>query len=123
MKRWHRYLSLPHKFGADPDDGLACDCVIMVWNVLRDAGVEHPPYEPGWLEMAARGEWTDLKTQWLERTVVCPQQEYALTLFDEPTHLGLGIIVDNGLLFPHHKRGVHWLPSRKVANLEYRTFR
>ena len=39
MKRWHRYLSLPHKFGADPDDGLACDCVVMVWNVLRDAAL------------------------------------------------------------------------------------
>jgi hypothetical protein len=46
-----------------------------------------------------------------------------LTLFEEPAHMGLGIIVDEGLLFPHHKRGVHWLPNRKVAHREYRTFR
>ena len=98
MKRWHHYLSLPHEFGADPDDGVGCDCVIMVWNVLRDAGIDHPPYDPNWLSMASRGEWAALKDQWLERTVVCSQQEYALTLFD-------------------------WLPSKKVANLEYRTFR
>ena len=56
-------------------------------------------------------------------TVVCPQREYALTLFEESDHLGLGIIVDDGLLFPHHKRGVHWLPNRKVAHREFRTFR
>ena len=123
MKRWHHYLGLPHQFGADPDDGVACDCVIMTWNVLRDAGVDHPPYDENWLKMAACGEWAALKQQWLERTKPCPQQEYALTLFEEPAHMGLGIIVDEGLLFPHHKRGVHWLPNKKVANREYRTFR
>lgn len=122
MKNWHQYLGLPHQFGADPDDGVACDCVIMVWNVLRDAGVAHPPYDRKWLEMASRGEWAALKQQWSERTKPCQQDEYALTLFEEPGSLGLGIIVDEGLLFPHHKRGVHWLPNRKVARLKYRTF-
>lgn len=123
MKNWHKYLGLPHKFGADPNDGHGCDCVIMVWNVLQESDAPHPPYDPAWLQLAKQGRWQELKNQWLDRTVVCGQEEYALTLFEEPNHLGLGIIVDNGLLFPHHKRGVHWLPLRKVTNREYRTFR
>ena len=121
--KWHRYLGLPHVFGADPEDGVGCDCLIMTWNILAEAGVPHPQYQDRWLNLARQGEWVALKELWLSETVVCPQQEYALTLFEESDHLGLGIIVDDGLLFPHHKRGVHWLPNRKVAHREFRTFR
>lgn len=123
MKHWHQYIGLPHIFKADPEDGEGADCLIMTWNVLAYDNIPHPPLDLGWLDLAERGEWEKLKTLWLENTKPCDPQEYAMTLFDEPTHLGLGIIVDNGLLFAHHTKGVKWLPLKRLTNLRYRTFR
>lgn len=123
MKHWHQYIGLPHIFKADPEDGEGADCLIMTWNVLAYDNIPHPPLDLGWLDLAERGEWEKLKTLWLENTKPCDAQEYAMTLFDEPTHLGLGIIVDNGLLFAHHTKGVKWLPLKRLTNLRYRTFR
>ena len=42
---WKRWIGLPHEFGADPEDGVAADCLLMVWRILDDAGINHPPME------------------------------------------------------------------------------
>ena len=123
MKHWHQYIGLPHVFKADPENGQGADCLIMTWNVLAHDNIPHPALDPEWLDLAERREWEKLKALWLEITKPCNPQQYAITLFEEPTHLGLGIIVDNGLLFAHHTKGVKWLPLRRLINLEYRTFR
>ena len=39
---WRQWIGLPHKFRADPRNGIGADCLIMTWNVLDDAGISHP---------------------------------------------------------------------------------
>jgi hypothetical protein len=36
--------------------------------------------------------------------------------------LGVGIVVENGVLVVHHKRGVCWLPPRAMRESQYRRF-
>ena len=50
-------------------------------------------------------------------------EEYAVTLFDNgESGLGMGVVVDGGLLMVHHRRGVCWLPIRLLKKLRYRRF-
>lgn len=58
---WKRWIGLPHEFGADPCDGQAADCVLMVWRILDDADIEHPEFNAYWLEMARQKRWAELR--------------------------------------------------------------
>lgn len=122
MKHWHSYIGLPHVFRANPEEGKGADCLVMTWNVLTYYGVKHPELSSKWLDLAENGKWAELKALWLRSTAPTNAHEFALTLFEEPTHLGLGIIVDDGLLFAHHTKGVKWLPLRRLQGLQYRKF-
>ena len=51
-------------------------------------------------------------------------EENALTLFrNGPNGLGVGIVVDDGLLIVHHRRGVRWVPLSFMPDLRFYTFR
>lgn len=120
-----QWLGLPHRFGAWPQDGEGADCVLMVSSVLEEAGVPHPPFDASWLHLAERGEWGELQRQWDALTVPLPApQPYAVTLFHNgPSGLGVGVVVDDGLLMVHHRRGVCWVPLSAIRSLPYCTFR
>ena len=32
---WKHWIGLPHEFGADPEDGKACDCLVMPVSHIR----------------------------------------------------------------------------------------
>ena len=122
---WRKYLGLPHEFGADPEDGVAADCVLMTWNVLDAAGVYRPPLCWEWFTMAKEGKVEELMQVYdsLTYTIDGPE-EYAVTLTENgETGVGLAVVVDGGLLIAHHRKGVRWLPIRLLKKLQYRRFR
>ena len=122
---WKRWIGLPHEFGADPEDGVACDCLLMVWRVLDDAGVSHPDFNANWLEMARQKRWSELEALWRDGTIELEAAEpHAVTLIrNGPNGLGVGIVVDDGLLIVHHKRGVRWVPLDYMPRLRFYKFR
>lgn len=124
MRNWRRYIGLPHVFGADPDAGEGADCLRMVFNLLEDLGRPHPPFDTKWLTLAERGYWHELQSIWT--TLTAPSdtpEDGTVTLFRNGKHgLGVGIVIDNGLLMVHHKRGVIWAPLNAFKSLEYRHF-
>jgi hypothetical protein len=125
MSDWRRWIGLPHEFGADPEDGKACDCLVMVWRILDNAGIPHPSMDPRWLQLAGQKRWAELEALWRDGTVELAQpEEHAVTLIrNGPAGLGVSIVVDDGLLLVHHKRGVRWVPLSYMPNLRFYKFR
>ena len=125
MVDWTRWIGMPHEFGADPAQGKAADCLVMVWSILDDSNVSHPAFQYEWLEMARSGEWEFLQLLWDSSTeVLDAPEEYAVCLFENGSlGLGVGIVVDNGVLIVHHRRGVCWLPFRAMRNIQYCRFK
>ncbi len=121
---WRTWIGLPHAFGADPEDGEAADCLVMVWKLLDAAGIKHPKLDPKWLKLAQDGRWGELETLWQKKTRELPgPQEHAVTLFKNgPAGLGVGIVLENGLLMVHHRRGVCWAPISALRKLQYCEF-
>ena len=124
MVDWKRWIGLPHRFGVHPESGEGCDCVLMVWAILDSVGIHHPPFESKWLEMATAGRWEELKQLWREGTVpLAEPREHAVCLFNNgPNGLGVGIVVENGTLIVHHKRGVCWVPFRVLRGSQFCRF-
>lgn len=112
MRDWRRYIGLPHQFGADPDTGIGADCLVMVFGLLDDLHLRHPQFEEQWLDLAAKGAWEELENLWAALTVpLAAPSEGAVTLLHNGTlGLGVGIVLDRGLLTVHHRRGVVWAP-------------
>ena len=121
---WRNYLGLPHAFGADPENGKGADCVVMVFRILDDLGVHHPPFQQHWLDLASANRWHELLTLWDEITAPLPAPENgAVTLIQNgKAGLGIAIVVDEGLLMVHHRRGVVWVPLHLMKPLTYCRF-
>jgi len=120
---WHRWIGLPHEFRADPNDGQAADCLIMTWHVLGAAGVPHPGLNAEWLDMAERGDHEGLALLYRGFTIgLVKPEEYAVTMFRAADHIGIGVVVDGGLLHINRRKGVQWIPVERCKKLEYRRF-
>jgi hypothetical protein len=124
MTDWIRWvnLKLPHQVGADPDDGLAIDCLVMAYKVRTAAGLPTPPLDPAWFTMAADGHWEHLEREWRRLMVRCDLEPYAMVIHRQPCAIGIGVVVDDGVLVVHHRRGAQWLPfdaARRVMPLEF----
>ena len=121
---WHQWIGLPHKFRADPRNGYGADCLRVTWNVLEDAGVPHPPFDPIWFDLAESGRHRLLARVYEQLTIpLDAPEEYAVTLFSTERTIGIGIVVDGGLLHVHHRRGVQWMPLDRCKPLEFRKFK
>lgn len=126
MRNWHRYIGLPHIFGEDPENGRGADCLVLVFNLLDDLGVPHPPFDPAWLDLARAGRWPELQALWDAQTepAAYPPKDGAVTLIqNEVSGLGVAIVIDAGLLFVSHKRGVAWASISHFKSLQYRRFK
>jgi hypothetical protein len=116
---WPTWVSakLPHVIGADPDDGQGICCLVMAAKVRRSAGLFMPELSPQWFAMAAAGDWEQLQQQWERLMVPCRLEPYVLVLHRQPLGLGVGVVVDDGLLIVHHRRGAQWLPMAVAGQL------
>lgn len=123
MKYWHRYLGLPFKEGADPEDGDGADCFLMVWRILETEGVPHPPFQDYWRRLAELGRADELEQVWMEymKPIKAPR-EMALTFFKYPPRVGVGIVIDDGLLAVHNRRGVCWIPLSNLRQIQFWEF-
>lgn len=113
---------LPHVIGADPDDGIGVDCLVMVHKVRTAAGLSMPSLDPQWFTMAAAGQWDQLEREWRHAMELCDIEPCALLLHRHAAGMGIGIVVDDGVLTVNHRRGVQWLPfsaAQRVMRLEY----
>lgn len=124
MRNWRSYIGLPHEFGADPAGGQGADCLVMVMGILDDLGQGHPPLNPSWLELAQQKAWTQLERIWLQITepVDSPDDGAVTLLRNGPAGLGVAIVLENGLLMVHHRRGVTWVPLHLLKPFNYRRF-
>lgn len=124
MPPWMQWIGLPHRFGANPEDGEAADCIVMVFSVLRWAGVHHPPFEQRWLDLAAQGRYPELVEIWQSKTRLLPNPKtYSITMLNHGDKgLGFGVVVDDGVLTVNHKRGVYWIPVEVTKNLSFYEF-
>ena len=120
---WHRWIGLPHQFRADPNDGQGADCLIMTWHVLDTAGVPHPALNAEWLNMAERGDYEALAKLYRGSTISLDKPEaHAMTMFRAADHIGIGVVVDGGLLHVNRRKGVRWIPVERCKKMQYRRF-
>lgn len=110
MTDYLRWIGLPHVIGADPDDGVAADCLLMACKVRNAAGLPTPPLNDEWFSMAKRGHWSRLKLEWVRLMEPCEPEAYSFCLYQNAVCFGVGVVVDGGVLRLDHKRGVQWVP-------------
>jgi hypothetical protein len=122
---WRRFIGLPHALAADPHQGEAADCLLVAFSVLAEAGRPHPEPNPHWFELARASRWSELQTIWSDLTEPLSGPEpYAVTLIKNgPAGLGVGVVVDDGLLITHHRRGVSWVPLSALKPLSFARFK
>jgi hypothetical protein len=89
----------------------------MAAKVRRSAGLFMPDLDPEWFAMAAAGRWALLLQEWRRLMIPCRLEPYALVLHCQPLGLGVGVVVDDGLLIVHHRRGAQWLPMAVAGQL------
>lgn len=121
---WHRWLGLPHEIGADPRDGKAACCLVIAHILLTDAGLVPPPLEP-MVQRARIGDWSGLMADYhnATRAVQC-RERLAMTLLVTKNGIGLGTVVEDGLLLiPHHQHGVITFPADVLRGREWRVLK
>lgn len=122
MIPYYRWIGLPHGLGADPDDGVAADCLVLTCKILRDQGFDPPAINPQWFDQAAVGAWDGLYREWMTYLKpACTHHTGTLILYYRPTaYLGMGVYIDQGYLTVSHKGGVVWKPLASVRARPWR---
>lgn len=125
MHSWHRFIGLPHVFGEDPRNGRGCDCLLMVFGVLDELDIPHPPFDHTWLDLAQAGQWADLEGLWDAQTEPVDQPiDGAVALLQNGSNgLGVAVAIDGGLLFVSHRRGVAWASLDHFKTLQFYRFK
>jgi hypothetical protein len=117
MMNWSKWIGLPHEVGADPDDGVGIDCLMMAYKLRTAAGLYMPSLDATWFEMVDAGQWQELRAEWDRLMCPCDAEPYALLLHHQPGRLGVSIAIDGGILLVHHRRGAQWVPVDVAGGL------
>lgn len=130
-----KYLGLKHKFGADPRDGKAADCLLLCFALLDEGGIPRPAMNPEWIEMAKAGFWNSLEIAWNNHTTAIDKPEpFAVSMhwnrprLDHP-RLGICTLVESGhtpgIVMIHARKGVVWLPlsTPGLPSFQFRKFK
>lgn len=122
--RWRDYIGLPWQRRADPEDGQAADCLVLVFRVLDMLEAHHPPLDPAWFDLAEQMNWAPLKA--LFDTTTEPSHgpgEGAVSLMRAPSCLGVVVSIAGGVLHVEEAAGVSWTPLHLCRRLRWRRFR
>lgn len=118
---WMRYVGLPYRLGADPEDGEASDCIRMVLRVLAMGGLNPPAIERKWYNHLTLGEIDQIMADWFALTEqTFGPEEYAMTLLPAEGLFSIAIVVDGGLLSVRQSVGVIWAPLSSLRPLNFR---
>lgn len=121
-RQWMHYVGMPYRLGADPRYGNSTDCIRLVLNVLRDAGLSPPEVERKWYRWLAEGDIDAIRNDWLSLTEQTngPEQ-YAMALLPAEGLFCIAVVVDGGLLtIGSRLEKVTWVPLVNVRPLNYR---
>jgi hypothetical protein len=112
MIDYFKWIGLPHKFGADPDDGEGADCLILAHKILVSAGAPCPPLRDEWLELAGEKKWDLLEREWNEHMEETSEpRQFDLHMVRNPeTGFSIATVVGDGVVFVSHRKGVAWIP-------------
>lgn len=123
-QRWMKYIGLPYKLNADPENGEGSDCIRLVLRVLEMGGIEAPPITRKWYVHLARKEGEPIMRDWFSYTEqTFGPEEYAMTLLMPGANFSIAIVVDGGLLGVRPRAGVTWAPLGSLKPMNYRRFR
>jgi len=119
MPDLERFLGLPWRRGADPRDGIACDCLLLAFAIQDELDLPHPEPEPEWFAMAERGEWAALRRVFLARTVPAEREvDGAMLLMGG----GVAVSAHSYAWGADECLGVYRLPLRMVPPRGWRRF-
>jgi len=118
---WTKYVGLPYRLGADPEDGKATDCIRLVLRVLAMGGYHPPLIERDWYGHLARRDIKPIMDDWFRLTEqTYGPEEYAMTLLPGEGDFSIAIVVNNGLLMLRRATGVTWAPLTSLPMMNYR---
>jgi hypothetical protein len=114
MGTWRDYIGLPHEIGADPRDGIAADCLLLVFAVQDELGIPHPEPDERWFEAARNDQIQMLCDEFFDGTEVVDEvSDGCFTLLTVGLQkIGFAIRIEGGALTVNEKRGgVIWIPD------------
>lgn len=116
MIDYYRWIGLPHKFAADPDDGEGADCLILAHKILLSANAPCPPMKDEWLGLAREQKWGELEKEWDKYMLPVEKPRiYDLHMTrNDNGCFSIATVVDDGIVFVSHRKGVAWIPLSLV---------
>jgi hypothetical protein len=122
---YFKWIGLPHKFAADPDDGEGADCLILAHKILLSAGAPCPPLKDEWLQLAINAKWEQLEQEWHKHMIMIDTpRDFDLHMTRNPeTGFSIATVVGDGIVFVSHRKGVAWIPLGLVQGNFWRVRR
>lgn len=116
MIDYYKWIGLPYRFGANPDDGEGADCLILAHKILDSVHAPCPPLQAKWLQLAREEKWGELQVEWDKYMIPVEQPKlYDLHMKrSDGGEFSIGTVVDDGLVFVSHRKGVAWIPLSLV---------
>lgn len=123
MPKLERYLGLPFRLGADPEDGTHADCFLLASRVVEAVTGTPLPLDRTWYIAARRNNWAFIDQEWKRRTrpACAPKPGCIACLPGDDIRTYLAIGPEGGVWSVHRQRGVIWLPLRHCQPLNWST--
>ena len=123
-KHWMKYVGLPYRLCADPEETDATDCIHLVFRVMEGGGLVVPEFKRKWYLNMARDEMTIIIEDWFDLTEQTHgPEDYAMTVLSAESGFAIAIFVDGGLLAVRPNVGVTWTPEESLRPMNYRRLR
>lgn len=120
------FLGLPYRLGAAPADG-AADCLQLTLALLHACRQPAPAPDHRWYELAAAGEWEQIRQLVMRHTVpTIPWRDHAVVLLKgpgkAPGDVGFGVAWAGGVITTTPERGSHWRQQAECSPIYWFRF-
>jgi hypothetical protein len=122
MTAWQRWIGKPHQFAADPDVTDGCDCLVMFGKVRRLLGLPCPDDATiqRLLTLGAAAEFEEIHALIAPHLIAqAVPSEGSFTINTVGGHIGVAVVVDEGLLHVSLKHGVRWVSLENLRQLNW----